>query len=72
MGNLGKPPSVGWWPVGHHKVRWWNGSYWSWVALDTDKPHIAQYYALKKDEWVGDDEIEWMDRPDNWPKRSKT
>ena len=62
------PPSIGWWPTGEHKVRWWNGEYWSWTCLDSDSEYwIARYSAREST-----DDVKWYPRPDSWPERSKT
>ena len=63
------PPSIGWWPTGEHKVRWWNGQYWSWACLDSDSEHQIRHYSAKEST---DDIVVWYPRPDNWPERSKT
>lgn len=68
-GKNGKPPSIGWWPTGKHTLRWWNGEYWSWPCVDTDKEANIKYYSAKRDLSVN---IQWYPRPQEWPDRSKT
>ena len=63
------PPSIGWWPTGSNRVRWWNGQYWSWACLDSDNERQVRYYSAK--EAIGD-VVVWHPRPDSWPERSKT
>ena len=67
--NKGNPPSIGWWPTGPHKVRWWNGEYWSWTCLDTDSIYWVKHFSAK--EAIGD-VVVWYPRPENWPERSRT
>lgn len=68
-GKAGAPPSIGWWPTGEHTLRWWNGEFWSWPCLDTDKEANIKYYSAWRD-W--DVNIKWYPRPDDWPDQSKT
>lgn len=67
--NKGNPPSIGWWPTGPHKVRWWNGEYWSWTCLDSDSLHWVKHFSAKA---ALDDVVVWYPRPDSWPERSRT
>jgi len=64
-----KPPRIGWWPTGEHKVRWWNGEHWSWVCLDSDNMNAVAAYSNRIDKHA---DVKWYPRPDNWPERSKT
>jgi hypothetical protein len=71
----GPPPSIGWWPtaVGLHRIlgyRWWDGECWSWPAFMHESAAKAAHWARKKETLHVD--IEWTDRPANWPERSKT
>ena len=63
-----KPPSIGWWPTGEHKVRWWNGEYWSWTCLDSDNEYWITRYSARE----STDDVVWYPRPAWWPERSKT
>jgi hypothetical protein len=67
-GSYGPPPSVGWWPVAPHSVRWWNGKYWSWVCLSSDRLSQIKHYGHKQSY----DIVKWFERPDDWPEHSKT
>jgi hypothetical protein len=64
------PPSIGWWPTGEHRVRWWNGEYWSWVCFDSDNMHAVAAYGNRADKHAKN--VQWYPRPDSWPERSKT
>lgn len=70
------PPSIGWWPTkntlsAHHAAyRWWNGEVWSWPAFKHESAVKAAYWAAKKE--LGRRDIEWAERPADWPERSKT
>lgn len=72
----GVPPSIGWWPVKNflstHQgaYRWWDGEVWSWVAFAHESAEKAAHWAAKKE--LGRNNIEWTDRPKDWPERSKT
>ena len=72
----GPPPSIGWWPASVCKdlgcVRWWNGKHWSQAAWADTPVKVAASTARKPELAVIQDEIEWTDRPADWPKRSKT
>jgi hypothetical protein len=73
----GPPPSIGWWPTKHYKqilvadYRWWNGEFWSWAAFAHESADKAARWAAKR-ETMHMDNIEWADRPADWPERSKT
>ena len=71
----GPPPSVGWWPASvnrnHHLLRWWNGEYWSAAVAACESAEYAAAYALIRASYHMH-KIEWTDRPDDWPERSKT
>lgn len=49
----GPPPAVGWWPAAELKTdgyyRWWNGSYWSYIAIGSDTKAVASKIAEMKD-----------------------
>ena len=74
--NKGAPPSIGWWPTRHYKqilvadYRWWDGKCWSWAAFAHESAAKAAHWAEKKE--ARQLEVEWADRPANWPERSKT
>jgi len=73
--NKGAPPSIGWWPVKNllsasaAAYRWWNGEHWSWPAFSFEPAAKAAYWASKKEDRY---DIEWAERPANWPERSRT
>jgi len=72
----GVPPSIGWWPTKHYHqqfhatYRWWDGECWSWAAFAHEPAEKAAKWAAKKESMHMD--VEWTDRPDNWPEKSKT
>jgi hypothetical protein len=71
----GPPPSIGWWPTRHYEktsadYRWWDGEVWSWAAFAHEPADKAAKWASKKETMHV--EIEWADRPKDWPKRSFT
>ena len=74
--HKGPPPSIGWWPTKHYHnrdsatYRWWDGECWSWAAFAHESAEKAARWAAKKETLHVD--IEWTDRPKNWPERSKT
>jgi len=72
--HKGPPPSVGWWPASQCRkmniVRWWNGAYWSVAADQSESPESANRAANMKTLYLN--EIEWRDRPEDWPARSRT
>lgn len=72
--HKGPPPSIGWWPASYSRLasdlRWWNGRWWSSLLFEDDPVEfVADYAAVKA---LAQDLIEWTDRPDSWPERSKT
>jgi hypothetical protein len=72
--HKGPPPSIGWWPASVSRspkiLRWWNGEYWSRPAREgTGLDQVAEIAALKS---TVQNEIEWTDRPADWPLRSRT
>ena len=74
--NKGVPPSIGWWPTRHYErpstgCRWWDGEVWSWVAFAHESAEKAAHWAAKK-ETLHMGNIEWADRPKDWPERSFT
>lgn len=82
--NSGPPPSIGWWPTrirwdtgGYGRVgwlRWWNGTVWSMAVRITADATNAGRLALITTAVVGMSrvEVQWADRPDNWPAHSYT
>jgi len=52
-------------------LRWWDGEYWSYVAYKDDGVKAAVEAAEMKRRKTSPP-IEWMDRPKNWPERSRT
>lgn len=72
----GTPPSVGWWPASISRnpcaLRWWNGTYWGKVAYAGDYINFIKRVARQmEDPWLQPD-IEWRERADWWPARSRT
>jgi hypothetical protein len=72
--HKGPPPSIGWWPASlffnPKSFRWWDGEQWSLNANEgMDLERISQ---LARKPSLCQEEIEWTDRPHNWPERSKT
>ena len=73
--HKGPPPSIGWWPASRAReasiLRWWDGVMWSAPANKGMSPESAAEQARFRDEW-NTPLIEWTDRPDDWPERSRT
>jgi len=74
--HKGPPPSIGWWPTRHYEkafadYRWWNGKFWSWAAFAHEPADKAARWAAKREN-IHIDNIEWADRPADWPERSRT
>ena len=75
--HSGPPPSLGWWPckVKNQEpcgvLRWWNGKHWSWADRQGDSAEEAAGYASTPTSYYHF-EIQWSDRPDSWPERSRT
>lgn len=72
--HKGPPPSVGWWPASRYKIfgsyRWWNGSAWSVAVFESyNKISVSRASKLKA---IGQREIKWTERPDDWPEWSRT
>ena len=67
---MNKPPSIGWWPTGEHKFRWWNGEHWSWPCFNSDSINAVAAYGNRVDKHAKD--VRWYPRPAWWPERSKT
>jgi hypothetical protein len=71
----GPPPSIGWWPASAVKfpeaIRWWNGKWWS-IASFQNTPLEQVKKRAREMERLGQDRIEWTNRPAWWPNRSKT
>ena len=70
----GPPPSIGWWPASlcrsSRSLRWWDGKGWSLHTFPEDNlEDVSRRAALKS---PSQDDIEWTDRPADWPERSKT
>lgn len=73
--NSGPPPSLGWWPTkdsryGEKLVRWWNGKWWS-VGLHPEEDMFISVCANYRTQ-VPNEKIQWANRPDSWPERSRT
>lgn len=72
--HKGPPPSVGWWPASNCRFpdahRYYNGKWWSVAAWQELSAEEAAERAKQKD--PRQDEIEWTDRPADWPERSRT
>ena len=72
----GPPPSIGWWPASFHRnpnaLRWWDGKMWSRNASADDSLVWVGIAAANREFKSAQADIEWTDRPKNWPKRSKT
>jgi len=72
--HKGPPPSVGWWPASCYRnpevLRYYNGKWWSVDASCYMTAKEAAAVARRKDPCQ--DEIQWTDRPADWPERSKT
>lgn len=72
----GPPPSVGWWPASitrsDNELRWWNGLFWSvGVANASTTPsRLAARTAARPSQ--KNNQVEWTDRPTDWPKESYT
>ena len=75
--HSGPPPSLGWWPCRFKDwpdsecLRWWDGSRWSCSALETS-PRVEAAYMARHPTRYTNREIQWSDRPAEWPERSKT
>jgi hypothetical protein len=74
--HKGPPPSIGWWPASTGRnpniLRWWNGAQWSRAAPVEFNAKQAEQEANLPTEQQFQDEIEWTDRPADWPERSRT
>lgn len=70
----GPPPSIGWWPASYGRnadvLRWWDGSWWSIDAHPSYTAKKAAHFA--RNVAILQEGIEWTDRPEWWPERSKT
>jgi len=73
--HKGPPPSIGWWPASAARCsdvfRWWNGECWS-SAAEKNSSAWGVYRAANTRAFFRQTEIEWTDRPEWWPERSKT
>lgn len=73
--RTGAPPSLGWWPASVYGTRdpeylgWYDGKYWSAFCHVS---HSDAYAAAQAEILGGSQDVEWTDRPDSWPARSKT
>jgi hypothetical protein len=74
--HKGPPPSIGWWPASVVRdaniLRWWNGWCWSAAAEEKSSQWGVIVAASKRENLSLQTEIEWTDRPEWWPARSKT
>ena len=72
--HKGPPPSIGWWPASYSRhsdvFRWWGGEYWSFACYRTMTAREAARQAAQLASDIF--EVEWTDRPDDWPERSRT
>ena len=73
--HKGPPPSIGWWPASIQKdagsLRWWDGECWS-NAAEEKSSAWGVYLAATTRAFSRQTDIEWTDRPEWWPARSKT
>lgn len=74
--HKGPPPSCGWWPCrgpgNYFVLRWWDGQRWSRGATRLDDALAAAWLAARPEsDWI-EPRIEWTERPDRWPERSRT
>jgi hypothetical protein len=73
--HKGPPPSIGWWPASWSRspkiLRWWDGKQWSMAVDDGMDAQTAEECAEVACS-VYPHEIEWTDRPADWPARSRT
>lgn len=74
--HKGPPPSIGWWPASAMRdstaYRWWDGTTWSlparsWHDIETVE-RLSNYAVVLR----ASKQIEWTDRPADWPERSRT
>ena len=70
--HKGPPPSCGWWPIKGRRLRWWNGRLWSRGATRLDGARAAAWLAEQPEADYMQPHIEWTERPDWWPQRSRT
>jgi len=72
--HKGPPPSIGWWPASWHRnpeiLRWWHGKQWSVAVYSEESAETAAPAAAHIS--LNQSDIEWTDRPADWPERSKT
>jgi len=72
--HKGPPPSIGWWPASYFRDpdahRYYNGEWWSVAAWPDFSAEEVARAARRKDPYQ--DDIEWTDRPADWPARSRT
>ena len=75
--HSGPPPSMGWWPckikgwLACGYVRWWNGQHWSLAVSAKRSAESAATIASTPTHYTTR-EIQWSERPDSWPERSRT
>ena len=74
--HSGPPPSVGWWPTSASGgvvilLRWWDGAIWGLGLSPRTTAEIAGALALHKT-FSPQTYIQWRERPESWPERSKT
>jgi hypothetical protein len=49
--------------------RWWDGERWSWPAFAHEVAEKAAHWAGKKEK--EDANVQWAERPADWPERSR-
>jgi hypothetical protein len=72
--HKGPPPSIGWWPASVQKdadsLRWWDGQRWS-ASAGRASP-VWNVHIAANTPCLTPASIEWTERPEWWPARSKT
>jgi hypothetical protein len=73
--RVGLPPSVGWWPASPNRevdeLRWFDGCMWGHAVLADMSAEAAARFAFVPTIYA-QRQIEWRERADWWPERSKT
>ena len=73
--HKGPPPSCGWWPCKggrDYVLRWWDGQRWSRWASRYDGELVGAWWATRPESDYVQPHIDWTERPDWWPERSRT